>query len=253
MQKRIAEKLKEAVNAESTSKDYAVHFYREEAETKGLFDFDTMLLDKLILPGTKVFDAMMARGRHVLHFARKRQDVSGNDRNPHMVELVKADLKREKLKATLYNLDVTNLSEIRDNTFDCVLCMYNSLGCIPKAVNRAKAMQEFTRIVKPGGQVIVHAYNRNSQLWTISDLWWTFRDHFWRSQGLEPGDMLYYHSKLLGHSFIHYFGLNEFRNVFLNSGLKVTKEYYLSRSQKSLISGPLKAVRADGFIFVGRK
>jgi ubiquinone/menaquinone biosynthesis C-methylase UbiE len=253
MNQKIQKLLEKAVNTESTSREYALNFYSTEKESASLFCFDTHLLESIIKPGSKVLDVMMARGRHVLHFARKGHNIHGNDLNPHMVKFVSNDLEKEGLKAKLYNLDATNLSKIRNKTFDCVICMYNSLGCIPKSANRQQAMNEFSRVIKPGGLVVVHCYNKEGQVWTISDIWWNLKDKLWRNPELERGDMLYYHSAQLGHSFIHYFSIDEFRNVFRKAGLRVVKEFYIGANQKTTISGPFKRLRTDAFIFVGKK
>jgi len=250
---QLQKKLEEAVKKERGSRGYAVNYYETESSMSKLFELDTHFLDRVIKPEGKLFDAMMGRGRHILHFARKGQQISGNDYNRHMVNLVRVDLKKEKLKAALYNLDVTNLYKIRGNAFDYVICMYSSLGCIPKFENRQRAIREFARVVKPGGLVIVHTYNRNGQLWTLPDLWWTIKDHFWRSPELEPGDMLYYHSNQLGHSYLHYFSITELRKLFSHANLKILNEYYINQDDTGFIHGPFKEVRSGGFIIVGRK
>src|SRR3989338_9548837 len=236
MVQSIREKVAEAVEAEKRSKEYAEQFYEQEASMASHFVLDTALLDRLIRPGSRIFDAMMARGRHVLHFARKGYSVCGNDRNKHMVKLVRESLRNEGLKAKLLSNDVTSLEGIRDNCFDSVICMYSSLGCIPGSSNRRKAMQEFVRILKPGGVVVVHAHSPLDPLEKPTDILLMLKNQFWRPPaGLERGDWYYLHGSSLGYSYIHEFRPKEFRGLFRSVGLKVVKEFYLNLKQDRII------------------
>lgn len=168
-------KFEEFIKKSKNSKEYAERYYEEAAEKKGLFELDTKFLDKLFIPKGKIFDATMGRGRHVIHFVKKGYEVVGNDYNLYMVELIKEDLKKENLKAITYNLDVTDLSEIKDNSFDYIICTYSSLGCIPGSENRQKAVNEFSRIVKKGGLVVIHAHNRLGNIGYLQYFGWTLR------------------------------------------------------------------------------
>ncbi len=253
MAQGIREKIAEAVEAEKISKDYAEHFYEQEAVMASHFLLDTALLDRLIRPGSRIFDAMMARGRHVLHFARKGCSVYGNDRNKHMVGLVRAELRKESLKAKLLSRDVTNLKGVKDNYFDSVICMYSSLGCIPGSSNRQKAMAEFARILRPGGIVVVHAHSPLGDLEKPTDILLMLRDMFpKRPAGLERGDCYYLHGSSLGYSYVHEFKPKEFRKLFESAGLRIVKEFYLNLKQDKVIH-KLLFFASGGFIFVGQK
>ncbi|MFH1048581.1 MAG: class I SAM-dependent methyltransferase [Patescibacteria group bacterium] len=209
-------------------------------------------MDSLLVPKGKIFDATMGRGRHIIYFAKKGYDVIGNDYNSYMVELVKKDLRKNNLKASLYNLDVTDLSEIKDNSFDYVICMYSSLGCIPGSENRQKAVNEFSRIVKKGGLVVIHAHNRLANIGYLQYFGWTLKTYFWREKDLEVGDN-YLGDHYLGGSYIHIFSHGEIKKIFRLSGLKITEEVYLNKNQNGYYSGWFNNLRSGGFIFVGQK
>lgn len=248
MNKRFEEFIEKARN----SKEYAERYYEEAALKKGLFELDTKFLDKLLVPKGKIFDATMGRGRHIIYFAEKGYEVTGNDYNPYMIEFVKEDLKKERLGVKLYNLDVTDLSVIEDNYFDYVICMYSSLGCIPGSESRQKAVNEFSRVVKKGGLIIIHAHNRLANIGYLQYLGWMFRTYFWRDSDLEVGDN-YLGDKYLGGSYIHIFSLSEMKEVFQRAGLTIIKEVYLNKNQDEYYNGYFTNLRSGGFIFVGQK
>lgn len=245
-------KFEEFIKKSKNSKEYAERYYEEAVPRKGLFELDTEFLDKLFVPKSQVFDSMMGRGRHVIYFAKKGYEVVGNDHNKYMVELVKEDLKKEGLEAKLYNMDVVDLSEIKDNSFDYVICMYSSLGCIPGKENRQKAVNEFSRIVKKGGLVIIHAHNRLANFGYLQYLGWIFKSYFWRDTDLELGDR-YLGDEYPGGSYIHIFSPDEMKEIFHIAGLKITKGAYLNKNQDGYYSGWFNNLRSGGFIFVGKK
>jgi len=248
MNKRFEEFIEKSRN----SKEYAEHYYKEADLRKGLFELDTEFLNKLLVPKGKIFDATMGRGRHIIYFAKKGYEVTGNDHNPYMVELVKEGLKKNSLKAGLYNLDIIDLSEIKDNSFDYVICMYGSLGCIPGSDNREKAVSEFLRIVKKGGLVVIHAHNRLANIGYLQHLGWTFKTYFWRDNDLELGDR-YLADKYQRGSYVHIFSPSEMKEIFYKARLKIIKEVYLDKNQDEYYRGRFKNLRSGGFIFTGRK
>jgi SAM-dependent methyltransferase len=113
-------------------------------------------------------------------------------------------------------------------------------------------MQEFARILKPGGIVVVHAHSPLDPLEKPADLLLMLRSLFWRPAGLERGDWYYLHGSSLGYSYIHEFKAKEFRNLFRSVGLKVVKEFYLNLKQDRLIHD-MFSFASGGFIFVGQK
>jgi len=252
MRKNWTQKIQEAVEVEKNSADYARDYYDSENGYVGLFALDTKIVTEMMILGN-MFDATMGRGRHLLHFAGLGREVVGNDYNIHMLELAKQDLAKAGFQAPLYNLDVADLSAIPDASFDNILCLFSSLGCVPAIVKRERVLGEFSRILRPGGRVFVHVHNR----WQLTDGWRNFRIAFqlswFQRKGLEPGDNLYEHDGLGGVTYNHYFTPSEFRSLFLKNKLVIVKEFYLNANQDDVISGWFKGWRAGGFIFVGQK
>ena len=245
-------KIKKSINQEKNNKKYAMEYYKDEAESLAHFALDTKILDRLFAKKGRLLDSTMGRGRHVIHFAQKGFEVSGNDYNIHMVQLVKKDLKEKNLDAALYNLDITNLSKIKNNFFHYVICMYNSLGSVHSKRNRQKAINELARVLKKGGIMAIHVHNMNGDLFNFRNMLWTLSGYFPRGIGMERGDYYYRHESL-GTTYQHLFTLKEMRQHFKNAGLKIEKEIFLSKNQDRYCAGLLKHLRSGGFIFVCRK
>ena len=244
--------IKKSIMQEKNSKRYALNYYKDEAESAGHFKLDTKILDGLFKKKGKLFDSTMGRGRHVLHFAKKSFEVHGNDYNPFMIEMVREELLRNKLKARLYNLDATNLSKIKNNSFDYVICMYNSIGSIHRNKKRQKAINELGRIAKTGGIVVVHAHNIYSDLFRLTNILWTLKGFFPFRKEIEKGDYFFEHESL-DETYQHLFTLREMMNHIENAGMKAEKIIYLDKNQNRVYNGVLKHLISGGFVFVCRK
>jgi SAM-dependent methyltransferase len=245
-------RIRRAVERERQSRDYALHYYDDEWEHARLLQLDTALLDTLLTRPGRLLDATMGRGRHVLHFARRGFEVHGNDYNPHMVELVRDDLRTKNLAAWLHQQDVTSLSDFAASTFDYVICMFSSLSCLPGYNNRQKAFAEFARVLRPGGLLVVHVHNRLGMVRNRETLAWALRTYLWREEGLERGDWLIQHGHL-GETFLHLFSPREVRRLFRVAGLHVTRETYLNAAQDDYHRGSFARLRSGGMFFVGER
>lgn len=234
------------------AKWYAEHYYLIEDDIIPVFErMDTPLLDKRLKPGMRVFDAMMGRGRHAIRYAKRGCHVWGNDLNPHMVEHAKKSAKYLDAKMRFSALDATKLRGVPSDHFDATIAMFSALGTIPGSANRQKAMREFARVTKPGGLIIVHAHNRLDTFFKPAFWDWVFKSYL-RPGKLETGDMVTSYNELKD-MFNHFYSPREFRRSFAAAGIDVMEEQYMDYQGRRFLKGPLRALFADGFIFIGRK
>jgi len=249
----IDPKVKEAVENARVSSRFAKGYYDPDAEgwLLDMHKLDTKVLDDALRTPCELFDATMGPGRHVIHFAQRGFDVSGNDYNPHMVEEGRKALREKGLKATLFNLDATSLSGIESDRYDAVICMGSSLGCIPKSHNRMMAMKEFARVAKPGGRCVMHFNN----LWsfTYGDVWTIGFSLLNLRKGYEFGDSYFHHSDELGYFFNHIFRVSEVKRLFKDAGLVIDEIVCLDRQQERFKPWWLPQAMCGGFFVIARK
>ncbi len=251
----IFNRLHQVIETEKNSRAYAEHYYEIENGLEKLYTLDTMILEKILAKGGKLFDATMGRARHLIHFAKKGFDVTGNDYNPYMVNVVRKELKNKKLKATLLNLDITNLKKIKNNTFDYTISMHASIGCIPRKENRQKALNELARVTKPSGLLVIHVYNMLGDLCSLKSISWALKDYILLpllSKDLEIGDTLYPHG-LIKETFNHIYTPFELKKSFKKANLSILKEIYLTADYNIYKNKHLETIKSDSFILVGKK
>ncbi|MFQ5601673.1 MAG: class I SAM-dependent methyltransferase [bacterium] len=142
--------------------------------TKGFFeDLDEYRFDKLHYL-TEVVDFNKYRGKKILEvgcgvgidlvrFARCGAEVTGVDLAEMSMELARKNFQHQGLAGTFMEGNGEDL-QFDDNHFDMVYAH----GVIQYTANARKMVKELHRVVRPGGEVIMMVYNRNSWLNLLS-------------------------------------------------------------------------------------
>ncbi len=242
--------------AKKNARWYAKNYYAVEDDILAIFEkFDTSLLDEFLKPKMRVLDAMMGRGRHAIRYAVHGCIVTGNDLNPHMVTYARKAAKTLRLTSKQLKLqtgDATDLKNIKTGSFDVAIAMFSAVGTIPGSQKRQAAMNEMARAVKKNGLVIVHAHNILDGLFKRDFAAWSWRNLIRADKGLEKGDIVTDYNGMKK-MFNHFYTPAQFRKSYREAGLIVVEERYYDYGTKEEVKGPFKRLRADGFIFIGKK
>jgi SAM-dependent methyltransferase len=100
-----------------------------------------------------------------VRFARAGAIVSGVDLSAAAIERARANVAQQGLEADLREADAAHLP-YADGTFDLVFAH----GVVQYSADPAGVVGECWRVLKPGGEAIVQAYNRVSWLNALSKL-----------------------------------------------------------------------------------
>lgn len=109
------------------------------------------------LSGKKVLEIGCGLGAHSEMLARAGAELTSIDLSPVSVEATKRRFALKNLKGNIQVADAENLP-FTDESFDYVW----SWGVIHHSPNTVKCAQEITRVLKPGGQLGIMLYHRNS-------------------------------------------------------------------------------------------
>jgi SAM-dependent methyltransferase len=109
----------------------------------------TQMLEGYVRPGDRVLDAGAGPGRFTLELLRLGAHVTALDISPGQLELLKARVP--DIEAVVG--DITNLSQLADDTFDATVCYGGPLSYVVDRAERAVA--ELARVTRPGGHVLV--------------------------------------------------------------------------------------------------
>lgn len=103
----------------------------------------------------KIFDAGGGQGQWASFFAEQERDVTLMDISPEMLKVAKETLDKKALQVNIIegNIEETGF---QNEEFDLV---FAEGGVISLTPNPEKMMQEFSRIVKPGGYIWIDYLN----------------------------------------------------------------------------------------------
>lgn len=138
--------------------------------TLGFFeDLDEYRFDKLrYLPKVVDFSAYKDKtilevgcgiGIDLIRFAKKGAKVTGIDLAEQSIDLARKYFKQSNVEGD-FKLGNGEALEFEDNSFDVVYAH----GVIQYTANAQKMLDELHRVVRPGGEVIMMVYNKNSWL-----------------------------------------------------------------------------------------
>ncbi|MEG2289011.1 MAG: class I SAM-dependent methyltransferase [Clostridium sp.] len=118
-------------------------------------------LNKYINRDTKVLDIGAGTGRYSFHYAKRGMDITASDLSPKHVSIMRERAIKEGLNLDVFQGNVLNLENVKDNTFDVVLCL-GPLYHLMSEEDRFKCIEECKRVLKPQGILAAAYINRFS-------------------------------------------------------------------------------------------
>ena len=111
----------------------------------------------------KLLDAACGTGMHAIALAEHGFEVTGTDNSPGMIAKANDNARTAKVNIRLKEAGFGNfLSAFPGETFDAAICLGNSLPHILSPQDLSTALQDFHKIIRPGGPLIIQ--NRNFDL-----------------------------------------------------------------------------------------
>ncbi len=122
----------------------------------------TYILDT-IPPQAKVLDACAGTGAYAFELADCGYDVTAGDIVKSHVCAMKKTNSEKKSISNIIKMNVLDLSQFRDNSFDAVLCM-GALYHLNRCEDRHRAISECLRVLKPKGIFVAAYINRYAKI-----------------------------------------------------------------------------------------
>lgn len=220
-----------------------------------LLEHDTDYLDaRLTEPGT-LLDLGCGVGRHVLHFAWRKFDVTGIDLSQHMIHETQKRLVLCNLGAKLICGDMFDLARFGDESFQYCICMFSSLGLIRGYRNRVTFVKRIRRVLRAGGLFAFHVHNRLFNFFLPEGRRWLLYTYTrGRLRGLEVGDKIMDGYRNIPDMYLHIFSAREVRRLLRDAGLGIVDICHLNaRRTGPLRTRAFRSWRANGFLVTARK
>lgn len=129
-----------------------------EKRRKGENDFLVKTLKK---HGTKsVFDACMGDGCDSIYLLKEGFDVSSNELDLGFIRKAQANARENNVKLSVSSFDWRKLGRhFNEESFDAVICLGNSITLLFSKNDRLKTLQNFHKILKKGGVLVIDQRN----------------------------------------------------------------------------------------------
>jgi ubiquinone/menaquinone biosynthesis C-methylase UbiE len=168
-----SEQLREHVISEFSS-PLTQAVYKQEAR-RGLWPSEAVVIKTYFQPGSRVLDVGCGTGRTTIPLYQQGYEVVGVDITPAMIDTARSIASQQGLAIKYEVGDATHLP-YHNESFDHALFSFNGWAQIPGRVNRAAALNEIYRVLRPGGHYIFTTHIRKFKL---------TREPFWIKQWMK--------------------------------------------------------------------
>jgi len=109
----------------------------------------------------RVLDACCGSGRHAIEFAKMGMEVIGIDSSEKILEDARENSEKAGLDITFHKGDILDLSGFSEEEFDGIICVGNSLALVESFQNVEIVIENFTRILRKNGILVIHLVDLN--------------------------------------------------------------------------------------------
>src|SRR5579872_4910019 len=150
----------DSVQEVSTQEGYARWASSYDQQINALIVLEEAHVDQLLaqLPYSKVLDVGTGTGRHALKLARTGAHVTAIDQSAEMLAVAQQVAQHEHLTIDFQLASLEDGLPFAAQQFDLVICAL-MLCHVP---DLAQAVQEFARVLKPGGHLLITDFHPDS-------------------------------------------------------------------------------------------
>lgn len=178
------------------------------------------------------------------------------DMSQNMLEEAAAKLKQFENPYHCLRMNLVHMEGLRDQSIDVAICLFSSFGMIKGGEYRRRALREIQRVLKPGGEFLLHVHNIWSSLRDPGGLRWLAASYFraWYDRHWEWGDRIYVY-RGLPKMFLHSFSIGRLKKDLQQAGLTVDEVRYLNIQSADYIRKNTATERllAGGFFIAAKK
>jgi ubiquinone/menaquinone biosynthesis C-methylase UbiE len=135
------------------------------------FETTTSVVAKYLRGGDYVLDAGGGPGRYTIWLAQRGADVYLGDISDEQLRIARTKIREAGVESSVKmvkRLDVCEMKDIPDHTFDMVLCLGGAISYVRG--RHVDALSELIRVAKPGSPLVVSAMSLLGTFHLISTL-----------------------------------------------------------------------------------
>lgn len=205
-----------------------------------LLTFDQRLLDEWYPAPLRVVDLGCGTGRSTRALAARGCDVTGIDLSPPSLGVARRSLSDVPVsgRISLFRGNLCDLGCLPEGVFDLGLLLFGTLGMVSGDESRRRVLSEARRLLRPGGELVLHVHNRWRHLVHPQGRAWLVRDA-WRQWRRAPdrGDTRHDYRGIPG-VLHHVFSRGELSGLLVDCGFVVVEDVPIDLSGDRAAPGP---------------
>lgn len=208
---------------------------------QGFWESERKLIEKYFKTNSKIIDVGCGSGRITIPLCMLGNEVIGTDQTSEMIDIARKIGLSTNLNIG-YRIGKASDINFNDEYFDYAIFSNNGLGQIPGKGERQRALSEISRVLKPGGTLILCVHQRYYLSPTLFFWSWKFLEfYFLRFLGLmikevDFGDLFLKEDKegkpLKQKRFVHIAGKSKVRDCLRKAGFKIEECKKMSKLSK---------------------
>jgi SAM-dependent methyltransferase len=231
------------------------HNYDASLAGSRLFETDQAFVDRYCPSNGHLLDLGCGTGRLLVAQGRRGCRVMGVDLSLPMLQEARAKAAAAGMQASLVQANIVDLTCLRAELFDCVACLFSTLGMVQGADERRRVVAHVRRVLRPGGRFVLHVHNRWFNAWNAQGRRWLLRDWLHGWTGTPTGDrVMPVHQGVAGLT-LHLFTRREVICLIREAGLRIVEIRPLSLHHDSRLHFPawFGWLRAYGYLAAAEK
>jgi SAM-dependent methyltransferase len=220
-----------------------------------LFDIDRRFVEEHCPGPGRLLDLGCGTGRLLLAMAQHGWWTLGVDLSPEMLRVAAGKARSAGVAVSLLRANIAELDALADESFDCVACLFSTLGMVLGAAARRRVAAHAFRLLRPGGRFILHVHNRWFNARDRAGRAWLIRDWLRSWTGAESGDRIMpVHQGIAGLT-LHLFTRREACRLLTEAGFRLFEVRPVSLRPDSRLPWPgwLGGLRAYGYLLAAER
>ena len=114
--------------------------------------------------GDSILDAPTGAGRHAIELAKRGHTVTGLDLSPYLLSQAKRqchDTFEAEQQRPVFVRGLMQRLPFQTGRFKFIICLFSSFGYGESEEENQIVMNEFARVLRPGGKVLIDVMNRH--------------------------------------------------------------------------------------------
>jgi 2-polyprenyl-3-methyl-5-hydroxy-6-metoxy-1,4-benzoquinol methylase len=230
--------------------------YDKRIASTPLLRIDQAFVEKHCGRPGRLVDLGCGTGRLLIPLARRGYWVLGVDLAEEMLRIVGEKAEQAGVIVHRMKANLVDLASIGDGSFDYATCLFSTLGMVSGTNERRRMIEHASRLLRPGGTLVVHVHNYWFNFWDRAGRRWLLADILkWLLGRQGRGDRTMPRPGGSGGLTLHHFARREIVQLLRGCGLEIVEVKRVGLQTDGSLKAPwwFGWLRSYGYLVAARR